>query len=190
MRECKHDLEKLQLLIDQRWGVFPFRAIRVEFQLRRGKLKQLGVDSLADWLEKRAAVVRYLTHDWFRLTAGPVDRKHPDRTPILPEWQEVQQAFAAWAGSGPFADLGPIETQPMPADHYLKTIVGSFISLFARSGVAIDGNEAFFQECLYRLLDEIEEREMAGEVRRRALELGVARLKEESSSPSTGSEED
>lgn len=181
VRECKFDLEKLELLIRCRWGMFPKRAIRAEYQLRRQKLKQLGVDSLADWIEKRAAIVRYLTHSWFRLTDGPVDRKHPDRMPILPEWREVQEGFAAWTGAGPMPELEPIESQAMPPEHYVKSIIGLFVSLFARTGVSIDGNEAYFQECLSRILDEIERRDMASEVRRRVLELGVAAHGEDSS---------
>jgi len=181
VRECKYDLEKLHLLIEKRWGDFPFEAIRAEYQLRRGKLKKLGVDSLADWLEKRAAIVQHLCHDWFRLTDGPVDRKHPDRTPILPEWREVQQAFASWAGDGPFPELVAIPSQPMPPDHYTKTIVGSLISLFARTGVDVDSNETFWNEGMYRILDEIERRDMAAEVRRRALEFGVVRREEKQS---------
>jgi hypothetical protein len=179
VKQCKHDLEKLALLVERRWGAFPFEAIRAEYQLRRGKLKKFGVDNLTDWMAKRAAIVRYLCHDWFRLTDGAVDRKHPDRTPILPEWRDIQQAFGSWVGDGPFPELTPIPAQAMPPDHYTKTIVGSLVSLFAKTGVDIDSNDTFWNEGMYRILDEIEKRDMAVEVRRRALELGVARPKEE-----------
>jgi hypothetical protein len=171
--ECIRNIEKVAALISHRWGVLPAEAVRVEFQLRRGKLKELGVDGLGSWLERRAAIVEYLTHGWFRLTAGPVDRKHPDRTPVLPQWREVQDAMATWTGTGPPVDLGPIPTQPMPPEHYIKTIVGSLKSYFARRGVEIDSNETFWNEGLHRLLDEIDGRDMAAEVSRRALELGV-----------------
>jgi hypothetical protein len=185
VRECRFDLEKVGLLIANRWGTFPAKAIRVEYQLRREKLKQLGIDNLADWMEKRAAVVHYLTHSWFRLTDGPVDRKHPDRTPILPQWREAQDAFAAWTGNGAGPALEAIESQSMPPEHFLKTIVGSFVSLFARTGTAIDGNETFFHESVARILDEIERRDMAAEVRRRALELGVGHAKPREASATT-----
>jgi hypothetical protein len=174
VRECRHDLIKLQVLIERRWGVFPYRAIRVEYQLRRGKLKMLGVDSLADWLARRAAIVRYLCHQWFRITDGPYDPKHPDRTPILPEWREVQEAFAAWTGDGPCPELKEIPSQPMPPEHFTKSIVGLLVSLLARTGVDVDSNETFAHEGMYRILDEIEDRDMVEEVRRRRLELGIA----------------
>jgi hypothetical protein len=177
VRECIHNIEKLGALISHRWGMFPGQAVRAEFQLRRKKLVQLGVDSFADWIEKRSAICKYLTHEWFRLTADTVDRKHPDRTPILPEWQEVQAAFATWTGIGPPVELGPIASREMPPDHYLRSIIGSFVSLFARTGVDIDTNETYWNESLYRILDEIEHRDMAKEVARRVLELGVARAK-------------
>lgn len=177
VKECKHDIVKLQTLIDCRWGVFPYWAIRVEFQLRRAKLKALGVDSFADWMANRATIVHYLTHDWFRLTDGPVDHKHPDRTPTLPVWQEVQGGMASWTGGGHLLELGPIPSQPMPPDHYVKSIVGSLKSLFAKTGTVIDSNETFWHEAMWRIVDEIEDRNMAAEVARRILELGVAGVK-------------
>lgn len=173
VEECRYKPSKLQILMDHRWGGYPVDAIRVEFQLRRQKLRMLGIDSFADWLAKRASVVHYLTHDWMRLTDGPVDRKHPDRTAVLTEWQEVQGAFASWAGAGPLVDLSPIPTQPMPADRYVKSIVGLWISLFARSGVEIQDNEMFVHEGLCRMLDELKGRDMVAEIRRRVLELGL-----------------
>ena len=177
VKECKHDIVKLQTLIDHRWGVFPYWAIRVEFQLRRGKLKELGVDSFSDWMDKRTSIVHYLTHDWFRLTDGPVDHKHPDRTPTLRVWREVQGGMASWTGGRPLLELEPIPSQPMPPDHYVKSIVGSLISLFAKTGTVIDSNETFWHEAMCRILDEIEDRNLAAEVARRVLELGVACVK-------------
>lgn len=179
VRECKSNLEKLQTLIERRWGVFPYRAIRTEFQLRRGKLTKLGIDHFGDWMSKRASVVHYLTHSWIRFTDGEYNPKHPERAKILPEWIEVQNAFAAWVGSGPQVELGPIETKPMPPNHYVKSAIGSFISLCAKLGLNIDTNETFWNEVLYFILDDIEDRDIPAEVQRRILELGVAKSKEE-----------
>src|SRR5262249_22047039 len=95
------------------------------------------------------------------------------RTPILPEWCDVQQAFVAWAGAGPFPGLVAVPSQPMPPDHYTKTIVGALILLFAKTGGEIDFDETFLNEAPYRILDEIQKRDMPAEVRRRALELGT-----------------
>jgi hypothetical protein len=177
IKETGSDHKKLETLVNRRWGVFPFKAIRVEFQLRRGKLRQLGVDDLDDWFAKRATIVRYLTQDWFRLTDGPVlDRKHPDRTPLLPHWIDVQRCFAAWTGDGPSLELRPVESKPMPADHYTRSFVGMLVSLFAKTGTDIDSNDTFMHEAIHRLLDEIELRNMPTEVLRRRLELGLGTL--------------
>ena len=74
----------------------------------------------------------------------------------------------------------------MPPEHFVKTIVGSFVSLMARTGVVIDDNDAFFHESLSRILDEIETRDMAAEVRRRVLELGIGAIRDALSLPLDG----
>jgi hypothetical protein len=59
------------------------------------------------------------------------------------------------------------------ADKLLQQVAGALVSYHARIGTDIDSNETFIQESLCDLLDLLEDREMAEEVRRRAVELGA-----------------
>jgi hypothetical protein len=175
VRKCLNDWEMLLLMQTRRWGGLGGNsAIRAEFELRREKLKALGIDSVADWRAKRGAVTHYLTHEWLRITASEVDPKHPDRAPVHPHWTAIQDAMAAWSGA-PVAELEPLPRLPIRADHLLQQVVGALVSYHARVGTNIDSEDAFAHESMAAILDTIEGRDLAEEVRRRAVELGVAR---------------
>lgn len=92
--ELKHDASK-QAVFASVWGKESYdesAVTRVEFQLRRPVLKQMGVNSLEDLREKISGVWKYLTQDWTRLSVNPVDRdnRHQDRAVMHPWWQTVQ----------------------------------------------------------------------------------------------------
>lgn len=74
-------------------GKPPETCTRVEYQLRRQVLRQLNVGTVAEFVERRAAVAAYLL-DWFRLAGSEVDRDHADRAPDAEEWTAVREAFA------------------------------------------------------------------------------------------------
>ncbi|MBU0673268.1 MAG: hypothetical protein KJ950_01340 [Proteobacteria bacterium] len=65
---------------------------RVEFQLRRPVLRQLGINTLKDLEKKKTGAWKYCTHEWVRLSVAPVDRKnrHQDRAIMHPWWEMVQ----------------------------------------------------------------------------------------------------
>lgn len=170
-RKCLTDFEMLLLMQTRRWGGIGFPAIRAEFQLRREKLKALGVDTLADWWEKRGSITYYLAHDWFRLTAKEVDPKHPERAGTHRDWVTVQEAFLDWSGK-PVAELSPLPKLPIRADNLLQQAIGTLVSYHAKIGTLINESEAFAHESMIAILDAIKDRDMADEVLRRALEIG------------------
>lgn len=171
--ECRRDWEKLRLMQTRRWGGIGCDAVRAEFQVRREKLKELGIDSLATWYEKRGSIVEYLSHHWCRMVAGAVDSRHADRTPTHPDWELVQAAFEEWAGAA-IAELAPLPKLDVPADDLLHQIIGALCSYEARRRYAIVSNDDFLEHALCDLRRGIADRHMAEEVRLRALKLGVA----------------
>ncbi len=171
-RECKNDPEKLYLMQSRRWGGIGGNATRAEFQIRRARLKELGVDSLGDWYDKRGSVVKYLASEWCRMTASAVDSRHADRAPLHPDWIEVQRAFEAWAGAA-IAELTPLPRMEMPADDLLNQIIGALCSYHARRKHPITSNQEFLDRTLREISRGIENRIMAEEVQLRALKLGV-----------------
>jgi len=75
------------------WGLAECAHVwRVEFQVRRQALKELGIDSLDDLESGIAGIWRYLTSDWASLRL-PDDENSARRT-VHPLWQTVQGAAA------------------------------------------------------------------------------------------------
>jgi hypothetical protein len=99
----RHDQLKLALLCERRWGTLPNSAVRIEYQVRREMLVGAGIATFEDYLQQRASLARYLTHDWFRFAASPPDRENHNtrRVDTHPLWVQVQQAFEAWTGTAP-----------------------------------------------------------------------------------------
>jgi hypothetical protein len=96
------DHAKLTTLLKVRWNnSMPAEAPRVEWQIRRHTIKELGVDGVEDWFAKRSGILRYLfTCLRFVDTGGqPFDRKHPERYATLPIWEAVERSFLAWSDS-------------------------------------------------------------------------------------------
>jgi len=173
-RKSVGDSEILLLMQTRRWGGIVGCATRVEFQLRREKLKTLGVDTLDDWWAKRGAITHYLTTDWCRILTGQFDPHHPDRTETHADWIATGDAFAEWAGKE-VADLSPLPKLPIEANDLLRQVLGTLVSYHARVGTSIRNNSEFFQASGRKLFEQVEERNLAEEVQRRAIELGIWR---------------
>lgn len=70
------------------------RIIRVEFQLRREKLKDLDIDSVSDLKIKAANLWGYCTQDWLTMKDEPEKQHH--RRKIVPWWLCVQNGFCGF----------------------------------------------------------------------------------------------
>ncbi len=170
--EVSKSPEKLPLLATKRWGYLPMCATRVEYQISRAKLKQFGVDTVEDWIEKRLAIVGKLTLEWFRLTDGPVDQKHANRSPVLPLWLKAREAFFEWCLGSSDVLLEPLPKLHVDMSKQIKQIVGMFIGICARVGKDICDNEKFYREFEFAIRDIVGNRDMAAEVKRKSLEIG------------------
>ncbi len=173
LTESRQDILKRAVLEASRWNGVPECAARVEFQLSRPTLTRFGIDSVEDWIAKRSDVIEELTGNWLRLTAGPVDRKHAKRTPMHPVWEKTREAFFAWCGQATGQELSPLPTLAVNSSRQVATVIGIFSGMFARIGKDIHDNEKFFREVECALRDGTGDRNLADEVRRKALELGV-----------------
>ena len=131
------------LMLDRRWnGAVPAQAVRVEFRLGRAKLREFGIDAPEDFYRKRRAVVDYLCTQWFRFTAGPVDRANTTRAPTLPLWTQVHEAFAAWAGQPNGEVLEPVPRGPVDVDHLLRQSYGISKKIGREVGRSVVGYDA------------------------------------------------
>ena len=110
-------------------GKMPKQATRLEYRIGREMLRKKGINSPDDYFRKRGALIKYLTTSWIRFTSSPVKRGNSSRTPILPLWKEVAEAFARWAGQPngesltPLPPSGPVDVTPLLKQGY--GLVGS-----------------------------------------------------------------
>lgn len=106
----KTDALYLQALIDRRWGGdIPDTATRIEFQMAGNWFRDHGINTPEDFLQHSGTLSELLTHDWFRLTEGPVDRegKHQSRAKTHPIWLGMQEGFAEIFGP-PQGEMTPL----------------------------------------------------------------------------------
>jgi hypothetical protein len=81
----------------ERWGLSALpgdeTVARFEWQLRRGFLKEFGIQTLDDFLSRAADVFAYLNESWFRLAGPPAGKWHKRET--LRVWSSVAAAFVS-----------------------------------------------------------------------------------------------
>jgi hypothetical protein len=114
------------------WGG-PVEAWRVEFQIRRAKLREFGIHTIDDLKAHSGGLWSYLTNDWlsFRLA----DSTNTKRRTVHPWWQAVQNLADLF---GPACTLTrDLSDMPkVPADWYIAHIAGCMPALAARLGIA------------------------------------------------------
>ena len=85
------------------WGIKDVpdtrRAIRIEFQIRREVMKELGVGKGQEFFMKIDEVWAYCTKKWLQFKDGP-DKGHKERK-TLPWWKKVQEGFLGVQGVKP-----------------------------------------------------------------------------------------
>jgi hypothetical protein len=107
---------------------------RLEFQLRRAVLDQLGLKSLGDALRHLSGIWSYCTTDWLRLTvSNPTDTKR-SRWPSHLLWDAISSVD--WETQG-----GPLCRQfsktRAPGDEWIyQTMLQPVIAVMARDGIS------------------------------------------------------
>jgi hypothetical protein len=172
--ECAKDPNKYRLYICSRFeGIEPERATRIEYQLSRTILKKYGVDSVEDWIAKRSTILQQITHQWFRLTEGPLDRRHTERALTHPLWTQIAEAFVDVYGPSAKLELKPLPKLEVDNSRLVKQVLGVLVGVFARAEKPITDNDKFLREVKFALKDVIGDRDMAAEVRRKMILLGI-----------------
>lgn len=101
LAEVGEDQERLHLMINNRWGgKMPSSAVRVEYQIRREPLRDMGIQTVDDLLDKLPELVAYLSEKWCRITGENVDRRNSQRFDGNALWRRVIASFKRWAGKG------------------------------------------------------------------------------------------
>lgn len=112
------------------WGIdavpVGHRVIRVEFQLRREKIKQMGVGDAEDMLSQLGNVWAYLTRKWLRLVDDP--KKHHTQQHGLAWWSAVQRGWHGMGEAKPVILAEPVRSERC---QLVRQIVGCWSSLIA-----------------------------------------------------------
>lgn len=118
---------------------------RLEFQIRRDCLRELGVTSFDSLMQNLAGLWKYATKDWLRLSVPNQKDKTQTRWPTATVWGVLQGAD--WAGNDNLLRSTPEKGRP-PSRHYLfHNGLSALHSFMAMEGIAdpSEGVHAFHQ---------------------------------------------
>jgi len=119
------------------WGKAGWRpeqtVWRLEFQLRRSVLKELGVSSFEDLLPRCGGLWRYATESWLRLSQSGDASKSRKDLPAHPLWKAL--AAAEWDDSAS-CERVPVEKGRLPSNARLFINgLSPITSFMAREGI-------------------------------------------------------
>jgi hypothetical protein len=151
------------------WGLEVNAGVwRVEFQLRREFLRNVGINTLEELQARQGDLWRYLTEEWFSLRLQ--DNEHTSRRTVLPLWQVVQSCADRF---GPAAE-GVQRRRVPPSSHVGPTInhlFAALVGLGARTGN--DSLDAALMAAKPYLQELCANRDFAVECQRKRLQLGL-----------------
>jgi len=143
-----------QALIDRRWyGEIRENATRIEYQMHRRWLLDQGINTPQDFLDRRGALCEKLSHDWFRITAEPVDRrnKHQSRAALHPMWIGVQRAFVTIFGP-PESRLSAIQRLRVSPQKLMEQGRGCLANALLQMDMPFETYHEFAERCKQLLL--------------------------------------
>lgn len=167
LEETRNDERRRQQLIKNRWGFEPEQAVRVEYELHRETLKELGVSDVDTLIASLPFLAQWCNENWLRMTEKRVkETKNTDRFATWETWQQVQAYFQA-AFSGEVKRPEPVE--PERSDKLLKQALGCMTSECARSGIVpitpidvanyikeyvVQHVDIFHKQCIEKMIDQ------------------------------------
>jgi hypothetical protein len=146
------DEVKLNLLVNEcLGGEFPEQLTRVEFRLRRDALKDFGIDTMLDLLQRERALVEYLTFDWFRLLENEKVKGNETRQKLHSVWQQVidlfKQYFPGVEGYRKPLDKRDRRQLRCTGESLIKQAVGCMATVAAVAKGAFENEKAAFSYC-------------------------------------------
>lgn len=132
------DQEKLALMIQNRWGFMPQKAVRVEYQFSLSHLSAMSFLSLEELFEGLGVLLEWACNDWFRL-AEVKSRSNTTRAPVARVWLRAVHAFTYWAGRFNIRrEARPIS--PAAPARMAAQMRGLMSSVLVRSGIRVSEN--------------------------------------------------
>ncbi len=131
---------KWQAMVAHRWGCEPEQATRCEYQMRGKFLRSIslpgcedGVRTVDQLIACEAALMAYLTEEWFRLISGQggaaAETKHRQKTSR--HWKQWQQWFYLAADCKSVVGVKRIERKSCNADRVRRQGMGCLLKAVA-----------------------------------------------------------
>lgn len=134
------------------WGIDSVpdghRVIRVEFQVRREAIKDLGVSSAAELLALAPNLWAYCTREWLKVQDDP--KRHHTQQHTLPWWTVVQEGFRGAQGACPLIRAKAIRVDERKL---LEQLFGNLTSIaaLANNGVLETGELVELSDVIDRI---------------------------------------
>jgi len=160
--ETAHKPEKCRIMVERRWGHEPQRATRVEWEVRRERLRSFGIKTFRDLMDKQAEFVEWCVKDFVRMTDRPVDRKNNNqqRAKLHPLWVKLIEQVELVYGQ-PQDILPRIKPGPSSLKQDEAHTIGMLAKLAARSmttEVSVEAMVEWLREWIPKKLDKITQR--------------------------------
>lgn len=161
---------KRSLMAFHRWsGIEPDAATRVEFELLRNALKDRGVNSVADYYDRRGDLIQYLCDEWIRFTTTKPDRTHTTRAETLALWQQVKDGFIQWTGMPRGIKLDPLPREGIDVRSLVRGAIGTLLTAAVKQGQQFEDDQDVLRYFLAELKRELCDVPWADNMRKKAV---------------------
>ena len=126
------------------------RIVRVEFQLRREALTELGIDTVWDLLKHPKSLWAYCTEHWLKFQDSP--ELHHTQQKTLPWWKSVQHGFLGGQDAHPLIRAKIVNVKKVQIS---QQMIGQLTSLIAMEsdGDITPGGEIAVKDHLPKVLE-------------------------------------
>jgi len=135
------------------WGIDEIpdnkKVIRIEFQLLREAIKELGIDTLSESFLSLDNIWGYCTKDWLKFQSNP--GKHHTQRKTLPWWSTVQNSFQGVCEPVPAIRAKAVRTTQLQLAHQIIGLTTSLAAIDREE----DKNPPLFDEFSFKKLGEV-----------------------------------
>jgi len=130
------------------------RVVRVEFQLRREALTELGIDTVWQLFNHPVNLWSYLVHKWLKFQDDP--QKHHTCQHTMPWWKTVQEGFLGVQSCNPLVRAQAVKIDKKRIAQQLMGQLTSLIAIEDDSGDVTPGREINLSEHLPKVEESAE----------------------------------
>lgn len=135
------------------------KVIRVEFQLRREILKELGIDSVKDLFSKVQNVWSYCTIDWLKFQKNPGKQSRQRKT--FGWWKTIQDGFNDIPASIPLIRAKANQADRDMLSYQIIGLLSSFAALDFNSKPTLSESDITLPDTFAQFLNYVDQKKLA-----------------------------